>query len=109
MSSPDHDKQVPKKRTANFANLRRQISGINLMRRSGPAYGVIRAIRGQPSFFDFEIWSDMSATAEANNPVATPEAIVISGNARFTMLTSQLIRMEWAEDGQFNDVNNFFT
>jgi alpha-glucosidase len=77
--------------------LSRQISAINL----------IRAIRGQPSFFDFEIWSDMSATAAVNNPVANPEAIVISGNARFSILTSQLIRMEWAKDGQFEDRASF--
>ncbi|MCU0646153.1 MAG: hypothetical protein MUC94_18080 [bacterium] len=49
----------------------------------------------------------MSATADANNPVANPEAIVISGNTRFTILTSQLIRMEWAEDGQFEDRASF--
>ena len=49
----------------------------------------------------------MSAKVEVNNPVANPEAIVISGNARFTMLTSQLIRMEWAEDGQFEDRASF--
>jgi len=37
------------------------------------------------------------------NPVANARAIVISGNARFTVLTSQLIRMEWASDGVFED------
>lgn len=38
-----------------------------------------------------------------DNPVADPEAVVVSGNARFTVLTSRLIRMEWAADGQFED------
>jgi Glycosyl hydrolases family 31/Domain of unknown function (DUF5110) len=38
-----------------------------------------------------------------DNPVADPKAVVISGNARFTVLTPQLIRMEWAEDGKFED------
>ncbi len=38
-----------------------------------------------------------------NNPVADPRAIVVSGNVRFTVLTSELIRMEWAEDGKFED------
>ena len=37
------------------------------------------------------------------NPKAKPGAIVIAGNARFTVLTDRLIRMEWAEDGQFED------
>src|SRR5690348_10535997 len=38
-----------------------------------------------------------------DNPVADPKAVVVSGNARFTVLTPQLIRMEWAEDGKFED------
>lgn len=38
-----------------------------------------------------------------NNPVANPAAVVTSGNARFTILTPQLIRMEWAADGKFED------
>ncbi len=37
------------------------------------------------------------------NPLARQEATVVSGNARFTVLTPQLIRMEWAEDGNFED------
>ena len=37
------------------------------------------------------------------NPLARPEATVVSGNARFTVLTPQLIRMEWAEDACFED------
>lgn len=43
------------------------------------------------------------AFGQADNPVADPRAIVISGQARFTVLTSQLIRMEWAEEKQFED------
>ena len=38
-----------------------------------------------------------------NDPVARPEAQVIAGNARFTVLTDRLIRMEWAADGVFED------
>ena len=37
------------------------------------------------------------------NPVADPGAIIISGQARFTILTSQLIRMEWSPDAKFED------
>ncbi len=40
---------------------------------------------------------------DAENPVANPEATVVCGNARFTVLTPQLIRMEWSEDGKFED------
>ena len=44
-----------------------------------------------------------SAVAAENDPVANPKAQVIAGNARFTVLTDRLIRMEWAENGQFED------
>jgi hypothetical protein len=37
------------------------------------------------------------------NPVADPKAIVQFGNARFTVLTPQLIRMEWSASGKFED------
>ena len=37
------------------------------------------------------------------NPVADPAAVVIVGKARFSVLTPQLIRMEWAADGKFED------
>ncbi len=40
---------------------------------------------------------------DAGNPMAPQEATVVSGNARFTVLTPQLIRMEWAQDGRFED------
>ena len=36
-------------------------------------------------------------------PAADPNAVVMHGNARFTVLTPQLIRMEWAADDQFED------
>ena len=41
--------------------------------------------------------------AEAQNPVAAPEAQVVAGNARFTVLTDRLIRMEWSPEGFFED------
>lgn len=41
--------------------------------------------------------------AQKNYPIADPSAVVISGNARFTILTPRVIRMEWAEDGVFED------
>jgi len=36
-------------------------------------------------------------------PKAKEAATVVQGNARFTVLTPQLIRMEWAADGKFED------
>ena len=38
-----------------------------------------------------------------NDPVANPNAIVVIDNARFTILSPQLIRLEWAKDGKFID------
>ena len=45
----------------------------------------------------------LCGAAYAQNPKAAGDAVVKSGNARFTVLTDRLIRMEWAEDGQFED------
>ena len=39
----------------------------------------------------------------AANPVADPRAIFTLGHARFTVLTPQLIRMEWSANGHFED------
>jgi alpha-glucosidase len=47
------------------------------------------------------------AIGEVTNPVADPKAVVTLGNARFTVLTPELIRMEWAEDGKFEDHASF--
>ena len=43
----------------------------------------------------------------ADDPVADPKAVVIAGHARFTVLTPQLIRMEWSADGKFEDHASF--
>ncbi|MBD3243952.1 MAG: alpha-xylosidase, partial [Chitinivibrionales bacterium] len=37
------------------------------------------------------------------DPVADPKAVVTAGNARFTVLTPRCVRMEWSEDGAFED------
>lgn len=38
-----------------------------------------------------------------SDPKADPAAEVVCGNARFTVLTDRLIRMEWDEKGVFED------
>ena len=38
-----------------------------------------------------------------NDPKASAEAQVVVGNARFTVLTDRLIRMEWSASGTFED------
>lgn len=41
------------------------------------------------------------------NPMAAPSAVVISVNARFTILSPELIRMEYSPDGSFEDRASF--
>ena len=43
----------------------------------------------------------------ATDPVADPKAVVTVGHARFTVLTTRLIRMEWSADGHFEDHASF--
>jgi len=40
-------------------------------------------------------------------PVADPAALVQRGNARFTVLTDRLLRLEWAPDGRFEDRSSY--
>lgn len=49
---------------------------------------------------------DVSSRAE-NNPVANPDAVVLSGNARFTVLTPEMIRIEYSDRGLFEDRATF--
>jgi len=47
------------------------------------------------------------ADSNLTDPVADPRAVVTIGHVRFTVLTPQLIRMEWAADGKFEDHASF--
>ena len=40
-------------------------------------------------------------------PSADPKAVIVDGQARFTLLTSKMIRMEWSADGKFEDRPSF--
>ena len=42
-----------------------------------------------------------------NDPVANPLSVVIDGNVRFTILTSQLIRLEWDSLVKFENHSSF--
>ena len=37
------------------------------------------------------------------NPHAHPDSVVVRGNARFTVLTERLLRLEWSPAGEFTD------
>lgn len=45
--------------------------------------------------------------AKVDNPQAPSEAIVVSGNARFTVLTPEMIRIEYSDQGVFEDRATF--
>ena len=47
--------------------------------------------------------TNAAATQPVDNPVADLKAVVTAGRARFTVLTPQLIRMEWSASGKFED------
>ena len=48
-------------------------------------------------------FAQQASQASVFQPEASSDAQVVFGKARFTVLTSRLIRMEWAEDSQFED------
>ena len=49
-------------------------------------------------------FTPLHAQIEAHaDPVAEARNVVIDGNARLTVLTPQLVRLEWAADGRFED------
>jgi alpha-glucosidase len=68
-----------------------------------PAATTAQTPAGRPSAGS--VASEPRASVEENvtNPVADPKAVVILDKARFTVLTPQLIRMEWAADRKFED------
>lgn len=49
----------------------------------------------------------LGLSMSANNPVADPEAVITSGNARFTVLTPEMIRIEYSDNGKFEDNATF--
>src|SRR5215472_9752213 len=46
-------------------------------------------------------WAEEPAAVD--EPTANSAAVVIVEHARFTVLTPELIRMEWSADGRFED------
>jgi alpha-glucosidase (family GH31 glycosyl hydrolase) len=48
-----------------------------------------------------------SLWAQPNHPVAHPDAVVTAGKARFTVLTPEMIRIQYSEKGLFEDRATF--
>ncbi len=53
------------------------------------------------------VGSMTTADVMAQNPVAPQEAVVNAGNARFTVLTDEMIRIEYSDKGVFEDRATF--
>ena len=53
------------------------------------------------------LFASLSFAEEVLDPVADPAAVVTSGNARFTVLTSRMIRIQYSETAQFEDRATF--
>jgi alpha-glucosidase (family GH31 glycosyl hydrolase) len=49
----------------------------------------------------------VSNAEDTVNPIADPKAVVVIGHARFTVLTPEMVRMEWAQDSKFEDHASF--
>lgn len=63
-----------------------------------------RAVRAGAAAVLAAAWgAGLMASSQAYDPVADPGAVVVSGSARFTVLTPRVVRMEWSPDGQFED------
>ena len=58
-------------------------------------------------FLLFPLFSLFIKAADEWNPLAQEEAIVTSGNARFTVLTPRLIRIQYSNSGLFEDRATF--
>lgn len=48
-----------------------------------------------------------SGKANDYDPVANPQAVITSGSARFTVLTPEMIRIQYSADGRFEDRSTF--
>jgi len=53
------------------------------------------------------VFAATRAQTETLNPVADPQAVVSCGNARFTVLTPQMIRIQWSDRQLFEDRATF--
>ena len=45
----------------------------------------------------------LTAAAQETNPMADPAAVVDCGNARFTVLTPQMVRIQYSDKKLFED------
>ena len=51
----------------------------------------------------FALITSSTLLSQAYNPIANPNALVVSGNTRFTILTDHVIRLEFSTDSNFTN------
>jgi alpha-glucosidase len=78
----------------------------------GLVFGSTLAVSGQEPQNSSEATASPTAIPHAagetaTNPLADPKALVVVGKARFTILTPEMIRMEWSANGKFEDHASF--
>jgi alpha-glucosidase len=86
--------------------------GIAISLNAGSAAQTAPRVAPQPAKPDVSVTpagpdTHAQSAGEGTDPVADPKAVVTVGHARFTVLTPELIRMEWAADGKFEDHASF--
>ena len=59
------------------------------------------------ALFALLLLTTTSFAQQIYKPAADPKAVVVEGQARFTVLTPEMIRMEWSADSKFEDRPSF--
>ena len=59
------------------------------------------------ALFAFAVGITHAAKADTYDPVASAQAVITSGSARFTVLTPEMIRIQYSADGRFEDRATF--
>jgi alpha-glucosidase (family GH31 glycosyl hydrolase) len=72
-----------------------------------PLLAALTLFAASPLFAQSLAVAGGDAPRTVTDPVADAAAVVRAGHARFTVLTPELIRMEWAADDKFEDHSSF--
>ncbi len=73
---------------------------------------LLTSLRRVPGMFPAALFALLLLTTtsfaqQIYKPAADPKAVVVEGQARFTVLTPEMIRMEWSADSKFEDRPSF--
>jgi len=84
-----------------------QVSEQQAMKHPGPSPKTSADAQPSPAADPSAAPVHLAQSGAETNPIADPKAVVTVGKARFTVLTPELIRMEWAADSKFEDHASF--